>query len=304
MIRIHSYSGGIGSMTAAKRDAEQHGIKDMYLLFTDTLIEDQDLYRFLIESAAKIFGLPNPVRLLRMCADIPGVQDMDLRRSHLSRISKLAMEHNPNLVWISEGREPWEVFRDERWIGNSRVAQCSSELKQKISRQWVESRYNPSEAIIYVGIDWTEIHRMKGIERGWAPYQVAAPMTETPYWDKQEMLHALKLDGIRKPRLYDMGFVHNNCGGFCVRAGQGHFINLLKENRELYLYHEQKEIEMQRFLEREDVSILTRTKNGQEETLTLQQLRKEWEQGLGNQIDLSDIGGCGCFAFDTQEVLI
>ncbi|MEX3620550.1 hypothetical protein [Paenibacillus glucanolyticus] len=92
-------------------------------------------------------------------------------------------------------------------------------------------------------IDWMEIHRMEAIQRSW-PYEVKAMMTEVPYWDKHEMLKALKQDGIRKPRLYDMGFAHNNCGGFCVRAGQGHFINLLQKKRDLYLFHEQKELEM------------------------------------------------------------
>ncbi len=55
---------------------------------------------------------------------------------------------------------------------------------------------------------------------------------------------------------------------------------------------------MQEYLGRTDVSILTREVKGDEEKLTLRQLREEWESGLGNQIDLNDIGGCGCFASD------
>lgn len=299
MKRVHSFSGGIGSMTAAKRDAAEYGTEDMVLLFTDTLIEDQDLYRFLIESAAFIFGVPKPVDLLERCKLIPGVNDsMSSRKNYLAQLSQDAMDRIPQFYWVTEGRDPWGVFRDERWIGNSRVAQCSEELKQKVARDWMEKRYGPEEAFIYVGIDWTEIHRMKAIQRGWAPYEVKAPMTEAPYWDKHQMLKALKDDGIRKPRLYDMGFAHNNCGGFCVRGGQGHFINLLKNKRDLYLYHEQKELEMQEYLGRTDVSILTRDVKGDEQKLTLRQLREEWESGLGNQIDMNDIGGCGCFAFD------
>lgn len=205
------------------------------------------------------------------------------------------------LVWLKDGRDPWKVFKDVRWIGNSRIAQCSHLLKQKVAREWIEGHFKPNECMLYVGIDWTEIHRLTSIVKNWSPYIVQAPMTEAPYWDKREMLKALKKDGIKQPRLYDMGFAHNNCGGFCVRAGQGHFINLLKQNRDLYLYHESKELEMQEYLERTDISILTRTVNGLEQTLTLRQLREEWESGLGNQIDLDDIGGCGCFAFDQQE---
>lgn len=259
MKHVVMYSGGIGSWAAAKRVIEQHGTEDTILLFTDTKIEDEDLYRFLNETALKM-----------------GV----------------------DLVWLEDGRDPWQVFKDVKWIGNSRIAQCSHLLKQKVSREWVEANFKPDEAVLYVGIDWTEIHRLPSIEKNWKPYTLKAPMTESPYWDKQEMLRALKRDGIKRPRLYDMGFAHNNCGGFCVRAGQGHFINLLQTKRDLYLYHESKELEMQRYLGRTDISILTRTVNGKEETLTLRRLREEWESGLGNQIDLLDIGGCGCFAFD------
>lgn len=28
---------------------------------------------------------------------------------------------------------------------------------------------------------------MEAIQRGWAPYEVKALMTEAPYWDKHEM---------------------------------------------------------------------------------------------------------------------
>ncbi|OMF77453.1 hypothetical protein BK142_12065 [Paenibacillus glucanolyticus] len=78
---------------------------------------------------------------------------MEMRRGYLDQLNRDAMERIPQLYWISEGRDPWEVFHDERWIGNSRVAQCSAELKQKLAREWVESRYGPDEALIYVGID-------------------------------------------------------------------------------------------------------------------------------------------------------
>jgi len=257
MKHIIMYSGGIGSWAAAKRVIEQHGKDDVMLLFTDTKIEDADLYRFLRETSEK-FGV--------------------------------------ELVWLADGRDPWQVFRDVKWIGNSRIAQCSHLLKQKVAREWIESNFKPDEVMLYVGIDWTEIHRLPGIKKHWAPYNIEAPMCEPPYQDKHEMFRMLRKAGVRKPRLYELGFSHNNCGGFCVRAGQAHFINLLREKRDLYLYHEAKEMEMQEYLGRTDVSILTRTVKGVEYPLTLRQLREEWDSGLRNQIDMLEIGGCGCFA--------
>ncbi|MDH6371782.1 hypothetical protein M2444_003581 [Paenibacillus sp. PastF-3] len=54
---------------------------------------------------------------------------------------------------------------------------------------------------------------------------------------------------------------------------------------------------MQQYLERTDITILTRTINKVDYPVSLQELREEWESGLGLQvrIDLSDIGGCGCY---------
>src|SRR5689334_878774 len=94
---------------------------------------------------------------------------------------------------------------------------------------------------VYVGIDWSELHRLSAIERGWAPYTVEAPMTEPPYLDKAQMVAACEAAGIEVPRLYRAGFPHNNCGGFCVRAGQAQMELLLREHPERYAYAEEQE---------------------------------------------------------------
>jgi Fe-S-cluster containining protein len=119
-------------------------------------------------------------------------------------------------------------------------------------------------------------------------------MCEEPYVTKDEMLEELASLGIEIPRLYKMGFSHNNCGGFCVRAGQGHFANLFKHLEERYQFHENKEQELREYLGK-DVSILRRQRNGVKSRLTLRQLREELEQDRTEQIDFEDIGGCGCF---------
>ena len=47
MNHLVMFSGGAGSWAAAKRVAERHGTENLYLIFADTLIEDEDLYRFI-----------------------------------------------------------------------------------------------------------------------------------------------------------------------------------------------------------------------------------------------------------------
>ncbi|MGO4219514.1 hypothetical protein AB4Z03_26785 [Bacillus sp. YAF12_1] len=255
MKRIVFYSGGIGSWYTAKRVIDKYGTENVILLFSDTLIEDEDLYRFLDETSND-FGM--------------------------------------KITRIEDGRTPWEVFKDVRWLGNSRLAQCSHLLKQKTAEKWVKDNFQPDECVLYLGIDWTEEHRTKSPVKNWSPYKVEFPMCEEPYINKEEMLDELSHKGIEIPRLYKMGFSHNNCGGMCVRAGQAHFINLLKKLPDRFEWLENYEKEMQVYLGK-DVTILNRVRNGKRENLSLEQLRIEFEQKNLEQIDLFDFGGCGCF---------
>ena len=49
------FSGGSASWYVANRVKQQYGKESLHLLFTDTLIEDNDLYRFIIETASKLY---------------------------------------------------------------------------------------------------------------------------------------------------------------------------------------------------------------------------------------------------------
>ncbi len=276
MKHIVFFSGGIGSWMTAKRVIEKHGKEDVVLLFTDTLIEDEDLYRFIKETVAEM-----------------GVE----------------------FIRLSDGRTPWDVYRDVRFLGNSRLAPCSHHLKQKVADVWIRDNFKPEkqytestldyweqdereQAVLYLGIDWTEIHRTKAPMKNWKPYRVEFPMCEQPYMSKDEMLQQLSNLGIEVPRLYKMGFSHNNCGGFCCRAGQGHFANLLKQLPERYAEAELKEEQMREYLNK-DVSILVKTVKKSKKQYTLRQLREDIE--LKKQIDMNDIGGCGCFVSDEYD---
>ena len=70
------YSGGKASWLAAHLVANKYSESDVKLLFTDTKTEDEDLYRFLYEGAEAL--------------DLP-------------------------LVHLSEGRDIWEVFKDNKF---------------------------------------------------------------------------------------------------------------------------------------------------------------------------------------------
>ena len=244
------FSGGVCSWAAAKRVVERHGKEGVVLLFADTKMEDEDLYRFLDEAAANV-GVP--------------------------------------LVKIADGRTPWEVMRDHNCIAKPRMDMCSQELKRDLLDKWRDDHCAP-DATIYVGLSWDEQHRVDRLQKVCTPWRYEAPMADKPLVSKAEMMDALKREGIAAPRLYAMGFPHNNCGGFCVKAGQAHFAHLLRMMPDRYRYHEGKEEEMRQRVG--DYSILRDRTGGTTKTLTLRMLRERIEaQG---EFDAFEWGGCGC----------
>ena len=253
MKHVVFFSGGACSYCTAKRVIENVGKENVFLLFTDTKIEDEDLYRFIDEAAEKL---------------------------------------GAELIKIADGRTPFEVYRDSRFLGNNRLAPCSHILKQKTAHDYIFSNYEPEETKLYLGLDWTETHRFNAPRKNWAPFKVEYPMSEAPYLSKVDMLEVLKADGIEPPRLYAMGFAHNNCGGFCCRAGQGHFAKLLEALPDRYARAEQEENSMRELLGK-DIAFMKKTTNGVTNPYTLRQLRLDVE--AHKEIDLFDIGGCGCF---------
>lgn len=234
-------SGGLGSFWAAFRAREQHGPDNMTLLFADTLVEDPDLYRFLHESAAYL-GVP--------------------------------------LVTVADGRTPFEVFNDEHFLGNSRVAPCTKRLKQKPCRQWLTEHAPADEAVLYVGIDHFERQRCPAIVKGWAPWPVTFPMCDKPHWDKKRMIEECQKLDLEPPRQYALGYAHANCGGVCVRAGRAQWLHTLRVFPDLYRQAEEREKAFRAKFG--DVSILREQRQGVRYPLTLAELRRRHEAETAN----------------------
>lgn len=245
------FSGGAASYIAAKRVIAEHGRERTHLLFADTGIEDEDLYRFLKEAVAKL---------------------------------------GANFVTARDGRTPWELFRENGMMGNTRADLCSRILKRELLDNVVRTVFtNP---VLYFGFDFTEAHRLEGVRRAKPWAQCEAPLLEPPLLWKEDMLAEMRADGIEPSRAYVQGFSHDNCGGFCVKAGQGHFKQLLAMRRSAYLHHEAEEQKF-RADTGKDVAILRDRRGGVTRPLTLRDLRKRIEEG--DPIDEDDVGGCNCF---------
>ena len=120
-------------------------------------------------------------------------------------------------------------------------------------------------------------------------------MIHAPIWDKCRMVEETEKLGIKVPRLYYMGFPHNNCGGRCVTAGISHWVRLYSVDRPGFMEWANDERDtMAEFVTRgiTPLTILKDRRGGEVNNLSLHDLAKRIESG--EKFTRHDWGGCGC----------
>lgn len=262
MRHVILFSGGIASAAVALRLRKRMPGEPLTLLFTDTKQEDVDLYRFLSEMAVIVDG---------------------------------------DLAWAADGRDVWQVFDDEKMIGNTRADICSRILKREVSRRWLKEHCDPADTLIHIGYTFEEGDRFARFQKamaadGWA---TSAPLFERPWVSKPmatEMVEAV----CRLPRLYGLGASHNNCGGACVKGGLSHWRWVLRELPEVYADWEAKELAHQK--KHGHTSTILRDRRGGVTTpYSLRQLRMEAQRQPDLFAGEVVVHPCSCFAPVDEE---
>jgi hypothetical protein len=288
------FSGGMGSFLTAWLLKQQRPESEIVLFFNDTIIEDNDHYRFTIESVCWLNGVKKQStrRLLKELDNLPELGNNDRAPFLYSLFNKLECLV-PSFIYDADGRDVWQVFEDVKYLGNTRVDPCSRVLKRERSAKGIMNRFGSVD--VAIGIDWTEIHRYHNAKPVWAEQglNLIAPLAES-LADKQQLeAIVLEISGIQRCRLYDYGFSHSNCGGFCVKAGLAHFKNLLIKMPERYLWHELKEQEL--ILKCPKVRpFLRKTIDGVLHYWTLREYRTWLQENELSLEDSYDFAGCGC----------
>ncbi|GCE26404.1 hypothetical protein KDA_18880 [Dictyobacter alpinus] len=184
-----SLSGGLASAVAAERVIQRYGREKTLLWFADTLYEDEDLYRFLHDCMQRWKGV---------------------------------------LYWYTDGRTPLEVAAQKKLIPCNLAAPCSYELKVKPFRQFIQAM--PALPVVYIGLDRWEKRRLVSVKQSYAQAIHAVVVDYPLLWEPYEVrpfVDVCRQDwGIEPPRLYALGFSHNNCGGRCVRQGIREWVRL------------------------------------------------------------------------------
>jgi|ERR1044071_768044 hypothetical protein len=259
MKHVVHVSGGLCSFWNVGRVIERFGVADTTFLFADTLAESDDLYRLLDETER---------------------------------------HYNIKITRLTRGLTPWELFREEGMIGNSRSPICSVKLKRELLDNWRIANCDPANTVVYIGYDWTEINRLEGLRLEVAPWRIEAPMcTWKPLWDKCRMGEELELLGIELPLRYRQGFPHDNCNGECVRAGITQWVKLYEVDPSAFAHseiEEQKTIAefQRRGIDTTWATMLKDRRGGTTKAMTLTTLRGRIDSG--EKMPLHEWGGCGC----------
>lgn len=299
---------------ASKLQLERYPDDKHVFSFSDTLYEDADCYRFLLEGLCYLLSVSSswvpraeafPDYRVAETVPIESYSGNPAWRRFLADLRAEAMTRIPQFSWLVDGRDVWEVFRDVRFLGNSSVDPCSRVLKRELRDAWLKATFqNRSEVTVVVGIGPDERHRFEGgpQRKGFGPmmraegWNAAAPMLDC-FEGEVGWPTYIEKAGIERPRLYKYGNIHNNCGGFCCKAGQAHFENRYYRQHERYLYDAMMERKLIAYLGA-NVSMLTdRSGDGKKKPLTLDEFAAELRQKPGTALKYMmkpGESGCGC----------
>lgn len=186
------------------------------------------------------------------------------------------------IEFIGTGQHPFDVFKEVRFLGNSRLDPCSQILKREAMAKWLKQSYAPDD-ILYVGIASDEMDRMITIKERWSHsgINVQAPLMYCPHITRktQQALCQNILGWV--PEMYKYGFLHHNCHGACIKAGHKQWALLYFTYPEVYADWERREKEFREWIGK-DVSILRNWKKDASPVYTLEQFRKDITE---NEVD-------------------
>jgi len=257
MNHVISFSTGLSSALTVERVLKRYG--RAYVVFMDTLIEDEDNYRF--------------------------SQQMQVRWRKLY----------PGMMFVTlrEGRQPYQVSSDENMIFNQRRHPCTRILKIEQFMSWIKTL--PTPPTIHIGISFDEVHRCKAITCNYnaAGYEVDYPLLWRPI-EHRPLTEVSRTDwGIEPPRMYEQGYSHANCGGRCVAQGIGDWVRTLTHYPERFAEVEEWERQMRQRPGLDKYAICRDQSSGKVKGRTLEEIRINHENSTEGQLALFDfVGGC------------
>ena len=138
-----------------------------------------------------------------------------------------------SILRSSKYRNVEECIRSFGWFRNvhNNFYPCTNRLKKEVRKIW-ESEHKDYELTYVWGFDAKEKKRAERTTEANPQAKHEFPLIERNL-SKQDV-HAMLEDlGIRRPKMYDMGYPNNNCIG-CIRGGMGYWNKIRKDFPEVF----------------------------------------------------------------------
>lgn len=241
---VISVGGGISSTwLLVDRVIAKYGRENCTAVICEVENEDNDVWR-LVEAVERKYGI---------------------------QIKRLGPAHNI-----------WDIFFYTGMMGSVFVDPCSRMLKRERMAAYMAANHPPENTVLHVGITADEIDRMLAITANWKRrgYRVEADLAAEPKLTRETLMQMCEAEFGFIPRLYRLGMKHNNCGGFCIKAGKGQMARLLWHDRTTYLEHERMELLHQRIFDHKNTIMRDEwTRGGKRGVtpLTLREFRQRME---------------------------
>lgn len=110
------------------------------------------------------------------------------------------------------------VIRAFGFINGPYGSRCTGVLKKRVREEWEYGKGN----LTYIwGYDVSERHRAERLQEAFPHHKHIFPLIENGL-TKEDCHGICNSLGIKRPKMYDMGYRNNNCIG-CVKGGMGYW---------------------------------------------------------------------------------
>lgn len=121
------------------------------------------------------------------------------------------------------------VIKTFRFINGPYGAKCTDILKKRVRKEW---EYGKTDLTYVWGYDISERHRAERLQEAFLEHKHLFPLIDRGL--TKEDCHGLCSSlGIKRPKMYDLGYRNNNCIG-CVKGGMGYWNKIRKDFPEVF----------------------------------------------------------------------
>ena len=135
------------------------------------------------------------------------------------------LDHRIEIIRSQRYASVDDVIERRRYINGPAGAACTLELKKRVRQDW--ERTNPAAYTYVWGYDLNEKHRAERMDA--AAFEACNEYPLIDHGLTKADCHAMCAElGLRRPRMYDLGYPNNNCVG-CVKGGMGYWNRIRKD---------------------------------------------------------------------------